>query len=300
MLSFDHFTNHLRKKDRSENTINSYLKDLSSFANWFKYTNGEELRPENITPIDAREYRQWLLANHGRSPATFNRHLAAIRSYINWAVQAGIANSNPLLEIRSVKTNIQPKVRWLGRKKQFAILRKAEECVQNAQSESTRHRAIRNRSMMILILNSGVRLEEMMKLKLEDVDIAQRSGTLFIRSGKGLRSRVVPLNADARRSLENWFEIRSKSERREVFLSSNGKAIGRRTIQDAFEKISDFSHVEFSPHTLRHTFAKNLIDSGVGIEKVAMLLGHSSIETTRIYTTPSAQDLVKAVENLSN
>jgi len=298
MLSFDHFTNHLRKKDRSENTINSYLKDLSSFANWFKYSNGEELRPENITPIDAREYRQWLLANHGLSPATFNRHLAAIRSYINWAVQAGIATSNPLLEIRSVKMNMQPKVRWLDRKEQLAILRKTEECVQNARTLSTSHRAIRNRSMMVLILNTGLRLEEMMKLKLEDVDISQRRGTLFIRSGKGLRSRVVPLNADARRSLEALLEVRPRGERKEVFLISNGKAIGRRTIQDAFKKISDFSHVEFSPHTLRHTFAKNLIDSGVGIEKVAMLLGHSSIETTRIYTTPSSQDLVKAVEGL--
>jgi len=298
MSDFTEFTNHLLQKDRSENTINSYLKDLSSFANWFKYSNGEELRPENITPIDVREYRQWLLANHGLSPATFNRHLAAIRSYVNWAVQAGIATSNPLLEIRSVKTNMQPKVRWLDRKEQLAILRKAEEFVQNARTLSTRHRAIRNRSMMVLMLNSGIRLEEMMNLKLEDVDIAQRSGTLFIRNGKGMRSRVVPLNADARRYLENWFEFRSNSDRREVFLSPNRKSIGRRTIQDALQRISDFSHVEFSPHTLRHTFAKNLIDSGVGIEKVAMLLGHSSIETTRIYTTPSSQDLVRAVEGI--
>ena len=126
--------------------------------------------------------------------------------------------------------------------------------------------------MIILMLNSGLRLEEMMKLKLEDIDISQRRGTLFVRSGKGMRSRFIPLNADARKSLETWLEYRPEGEGRKVFLSPNGKAIGRRTIQDAFQKISDCSHVEFSPHTLRHTFAKNLIDSGVGIEKVAMLL----------------------------
>ena len=114
MQKFTAFSNYLRQKDRSENTVKNYVKDLSGFANWFKYSNGEELRPENITPMDAREYRQWLLATQGRSPSTFNRHLAAIRSYVNWAVQAGIAPANPLLEIRSVKTNLQAKARWLS------------------------------------------------------------------------------------------------------------------------------------------------------------------------------------------
>ena len=119
-----------------------------------------------------------------------------------------------------------------------------------------------------------------------------------MRSGKGLRSRVIPLNHDARQALLAWYALRSDCEYNEVFLSSRGKPIARRSIQHIFERIAKGTREEFSPHTLRHTFAKNLIDSGVGIEKVAMLLGHSSIETTRIYTTPSSQDLVRAVEGL--
>ena len=298
MPDFTPFADHLRQLDRSENTIAGYLNNLDSFSRWFKTSNGEELSPNNITPIDLREYRQYLLAISGKSAATFNRHLAAIRSYTNWGVHSGLLAYNPIQGIKGVKTTSKQNVRWLNRKEQLVLLRKAEEALLIAKTEPSRRMAIRDQSILILMLNTGLRLEEVTELKMDDIDLSERKGSLLVRKGKGLRSRTIPLNHDARQAVLSWYSFRQDGEYNEVFLSSHGKPLARRSIQHIFERFAKATHLDLSPHTLRHTFAKNLIDSGVGIEKVAMLLGHSSIETTRIYTTPSSQDLVKAVEGI--
>ncbi|MCD4753534.1 MAG: tyrosine-type recombinase/integrase [Anaerolineaceae bacterium] len=298
MPDFIEFANYLRQLDRSENTIHGYLNDLDSFSRWFKQSNGEEMSPSNITPIDMRDYRQFLLAIKGRSASTFNRHLAAIRSFVEWGVKIGIIAYNSIQGIKGIKTTTKQTIRWLNRKEQSALIRKITEAVLLAKTEPSRRQAIRDQSIVIVMLNTGLRLEEITHLKMEDVKLSERKGSLLVRNGKGLRSRTIPLNHSARQALLAWFALRPDSEYNEVFLSSHGKPIARRSIQHVFERLAKVTREDFSPHTLRHTFAKNLIDSGVGIEKVAMLLGHSSIETTRIYTTPSSQDLVKAVEGL--
>lgn len=97
-----------------------------------------------------------------------------------------------------------------------------------------------------------------------------------------------------------WLAVRPETDAKALFVSQRGKGLGRRGLQRVVGKLGKEAGVEeATPHVLRHSFAKNLVDAGVSLEKVAELLGHSRLETTRIYTRPGRQDLEQAVESVA-
>lgn len=137
---------------------------------------------------------------------------------------------------------------------------------------------------------------------MDDVQIRDRSGKVIVRRGKGMRYREVPLNATAREALLPWLTVRPTIVGNEpataLFVSKYREPMGAGSVQHLLRELSQESGVEVTPHVLRHSFAKALVDSGVGLEKVAALLGHTSLETTRIYTVPTERDLLMAVNAL--
>jgi len=144
----------------------------------------------------------------------------------------------------------------------------------------------------VLLLNTGLRLGETEALNLNDVGINARSGNVRVRRGKGRRARTVPLNHDARTVLQAWLDVRPEDTDNALFLSQKGGRLSSSAISNVIAKFADRTGLDdVSPHTLRHSFAKNLVDADVGLEKVATLLGHESLETTRLYTQPSKADL---------
>jgi site-specific recombinase XerD len=119
-------------------------------------------------------------------------------------------------------------------------------------------------------------------------------------AGKDARPRTVPLNHDARTALQAWLDVRPEDASEALFLSQKGGRLSSRAISNVIAKFADPAGLEgVSPHTLRHSFAKNLVDADVGLEKVATLLGHESLETTRLYTQPSKADLQAATEKVA-
>ncbi len=251
----------------SPHTVKGYGDDLRDFDSWFFITNGQMLMPDALTTTDAREYRQHLI-QQGARPATVNRRLAALKSFAHYHHIA--------LSVRPVAEQaVAPK--WLDGREQAALLREAERGC-NVQREH----AQRDWAIVTLLLNSGLRVSELCALAAEDVNLAERSGALTVRHGKGDKTRTVPLNLDARKAAA-------------AIIFPLG--LTSRSVQRAIEALGRRAGVEVSPHTLRHTFAHNLIER-VGLERVAALLGHSKLDTTRRYTTPSAADLRRAVETL--
>jgi len=120
-----------------------------------------------------------------------------------------------------------------------------------------------------------------------------------VRFGKGGKRRIVPLNADVRRAMNDWLEVRQGNSEL-LFSGRGGEPLSERGVQHLVRRYARAAKLDgCSPHTLRHTFGKALVDAGVGLEKVATLLGHESLDTTRIYTTPSADDLANAVERVA-
>ncbi len=288
----------LSQTGRSSLTIAGYCRDLGLFARWFQEGSETPLEPRSVTATDARLYRQHLLAVRRLSAATVNRHIAALRSYTAWARAAGLLDLDPFDGVKAISEQ-RTAPRWLDRRQQAALMREVERSVLAARTVTARSIAIRNQAIVSVLLQTGLRVAELCALDLGDVTISERKGLLLVRQGKGTRQRSVPLNLSARRDLRSWLQVRGHPPSPALFVATrNGGRLTPRMVQRILAELGRRSKLRVTPHLLRHTFAKNLIDAGIGIEKVAMLLGHSNLNTTRIYTVPSEHDLTLAVEAL--
>lgn len=174
----------------------------------------------------------------------------------------------------------------------------AERRIQAAKTEPARRQAVRDHCILIVLLNTGLRVSELINLEMIDITLMDRKCELRVRAGKGEKQRVLPLNNTVRKSLKAWFDVRPVTDLQKVFISQRG-AIKARAVQTLLEDLGKSARIsKMTPHMARHTFAKNLVNSGVSLEKVAMLLGHTSLDTTMVYTTPGFSDLEQAVHSL--
>lgn len=281
-----------------------YGADLRRFMAWLEEHAGRAFQPDLVQPEHLRAYREYLQRDRGRKPTSIARQLAALSQFFQWAMEQGICTSNPVAQIKIPRQQrLAP--RWLSRKEQRALLRVVERDLFLAHTFYTRRQVTRRRdaAMVLLLFHTGLRVGELVHLQLEDLDLKGRSGWLEVRAGKGRKSRTVPLNAAARQALQAWLQVRPETPSRFVFVvveRQHHGPISIRSVQRAiarYGRLAGLAHL--TPHTLRHTFAKNLVDAGVSLEKIAALLGHSNLNTTRIYITPNFADLQQAVESLA-
>jgi integrase/recombinase XerC len=297
------FEEYLVQQERANLTIRGYLADLSHFIQWFEQTNGEHFSLPAVTPTDVREYRQHLAAIQRRKPATVNRRLAAIAALMDWAKRTGLIESDPTDGVRGLPQERRGP-RSLDKKEQYALQRAIEKDLQLAYLRYPLRWRIHERdaSMTVFLLHTGLRLSEALALQLDDLQLSDRKGEVTVRQGKGGKSRTVPLNSAARKALQAWMEVRRPFKGSYLWIGmENGgmSALSGRSVQRALFRQGRAAGLErLTPHVLRHTFAKNLIDAKVGLEKVAALLGHSNLNTTRIYVAPNQSDLEQAVEKL--
>ena len=294
--SFPEFENWLISQDRSARTISGYLADLKLFAVWFQQSNGHELTPVRLTPTDIRMYRGSLQDRQSK-PATINRQLAAIRAFAKWAVETDQISSDPMRGVKLIQgQKLAPK--WLDRGQQNKLISAAEQALNAAQTDTAKMLAQRDLTVVKTLLNTGLRIGEMVALTRTDVVMSPKKGKIIVRQGKGERRREVPINVEARKALSDWLAYRG-DEGTLLFSGKRGEGISISGVHRRLAELERIAKVEVHAHTLRHTFSKNLIDAGVSLEKVASLLGHSSLNTTRIYTTPGERDLEAAVERLA-
>ena len=301
MTDFQGFRDYLQTRDLSRSTVAGYLADLRQFARWFEQTNGEPLTPEAVTPTDVREYRGWL-QSRGLKAATVNRRLNALRAWLDYAMQRGDIAANPAAQTRGVRVVRGGNVRWLTKREKYALQRAAEKILQTARGLYPRRWPIHERDalLVLFLLNTGLRVGEAVRLTEADLTLTARAGSVLVRQGKGNKQRVVPLNAEARKAVKRWLETRGEAGITAGALwSASGKGLTTRAVQRAVERVAHEAKLDgVTPHVLRHTFAKALIDAGAGLQEVADLLGHANLQTTRIYVQPSAGDLARAVEAL--
>lgn len=158
---------------------------------------------------------------------------------------------------------------------------------------------IRDRCIVLLLYHTGIRAGELAALRLSDIMLGARSGSIQIRRGKGNKARLIPLNAEARAVLRSYVLIRPACEKQALLVGQRGEPLSAHELYDVVIKYGRLAGLEdISPHTLRHTFARTLLAAGVPLNDVADLLGHSSLDTKRIYTKASESDLAKAVARL--
>lgn len=292
MDMLDRLEEYLRNTDRGT-SARFYVGDVARFATWFDGRHGS-WDPAAVTPLDLVEYRSHLQRTGGRrrkdqspqpaSPATVNRALVSLSVFCQWAVREGIMATDPTTDINPVEEEeLAP--RWLDRRQQAAFVR----AVQAGGS-------LRDIALCGLMLHAGLRVSEVCALGHGDVTTSERSGWVTVRKGKGNKQRRVPLNVTIRRILDAYTKT-LPAEQLALFASERSEQITPRAVQYLVEQYAYGARLEgVSPHTLRHTFCKNLIDAGTPIDQVAKLAGHSSLDVTRRYTTPGEKDLQAAVE----
>jgi len=200
------------------------------------------------------------MLNRNQKPATINRALASLSTFFTWAVEQGHAAQNPVSGVKPVReTRAAP--RALGRREQLALMR--------AVQKSGR---VRDIALVTLLLHTGLRVSEVCALTLEDITLRERSGVVVVRSGKGSKWREVPLNATARKALKDWLAVRGEAPG-PLFTSQKGGSLSPRAVEYLLAKYSYDARLEgVTPHVLRHTFSKSLIDAGESLDRVAVWL----------------------------
>jgi site-specific recombinase XerD len=283
----DQFLEELRRQQLSAYTIENYASDLRVFSRFFQGSTGEEFQAARITPTDIRDFKSRLVTVEQRSPATVNRRIYALRKFFLWAIAAGLAKEDPTAAVKGVQsTPLAP--RSLPKKEVDRLLRAAE-----------RDENKRNLAILQVLRHTGIRIGELAALRLSDVETSERKGRVIIRSGKGSRHRVVPLNADARKAINDYLDVRPKVSDDHLFISQRGQGLKEQAVELMVAKYAQAAGLDnVTPHQLRHSFGKHALDAGLDLVTVSKLLGHTRLDTTARYTTPSEQDLEKAVEKL--
>jgi len=239
--------------------------------------------------------RSWMNRMYqGLSPASIERHLSSLRSFFNFLVKKGAVKYNPAKLVKSPKKEKKlPKV--LSPDEVFALLEapSGEDLL-----------SVRDRAILELFYASGLRLSELAGLNLEDLDLSQ--GLIRV-MGKGKKERVVPIHQRAKDKLKKWLERRAdlkksvldEDARRAVFLSKKGSRLSARAIELLLGKYLKKAGIyrPATPHSLRHSFATHLLDSGMDIRSIQELLGHSSLSTTQRYTQVSLKELMEAYDD---
>lgn len=292
-LRLPEFVESLRQADLSPATVRGYRLDTEAFRRWLHEVKGPEPSLERLTAIDLMNYRQHLVDVKRLKPATVNRRIEALRRLCRWAHRQGIAKSDIAQEIKAVRA--------VPRRRPLGLLTPEVHALLRAAGETRHGLAKRNYALLQVMIQAGPRVSEVASLRVADVVLRDRVGTVRIRQGKGRKEREVPLNATARRALRTYLETRGSLRPEESLFASGRQApLSARAIQSVISHLAHRAKIErvrVSAHTLRHTFALNYLKQNPGkLVELASLLGHDSLDTTAIYTRPSQEDLAEDLE----
>lgn len=281
------FIDELHRQETAPKTWQNYRSDLRCFGRWFAGGNDEAFSAAAVTPTDVRDYRSYLLHEERRTPATVNRRLAALRKFFGWAKATGLVADEPTVAVKRIESSLRsPKA--LEQRELSKLLHIVE-----------RHGSKRDQAIVLTLRHTGLRVSELCALRFGDLELDDRKGSVTVRSGKGGKYRVVPLNLDARRAITAYLAVRPAVTDDHLFIGQRRDGLRPAAVEDLVRKYARLAGLaDVTPHTLRHSFGKGLLDAGENLVAVAALLGHSRLETTAIYTHPSDHDLEHAVERL--
>lgn len=285
----------LNNEGRSKNTIRVYIAAVKKLIKWYEETEDHPFSPEKVTTLHIREFEEYMIKYEKLKPTTINKIIASLKTFYKYCISTSIVNYDPMGKIKMKRISTQYAApRWICRQDNAKFF----HAIEQIQKEKIKYR---NLAICRLMASAGLRVQEVADLNIEDISLENRREDVIVRSGKGNKYRIVPLNSDAIEALKKWLKYREYNSLQEpLFISNRGSRINTRLIHRIVQRYSEKACIDkISPHVLRHTFCKSLVDQGVGLERVAYLAGHEDLETTRRYTKPSQQDLRRAVQSIS-
>lgn len=292
----------LEGQGRSENTREAYAQDMKGFAEWFVTASGSEFGPELLNSFDLGRYRQWSLDVRQVAPATWNRRLATLMVFCKWTRRKlKLAMPDDLFEgiLQAAEQTSAPE--WLTDAEFERLGRYVESTAldpHEARTSARQVRAGRDRALAAVMVYAGLREMEAADLCCGSVRLGERCGMITVLQGKGGKKREVPVSGPLLKILRRWaLACGPRALEAHFFPNDAGGRLSERSIQERLHQLGERAGVaDLRPHRLRHTFAKRMTDAGVGLERVAELMGHEDLNTTRQYVRPGAEDLQDAVD----
>lgn len=281
------FLKHLKlERGCTSCTVEAYTSDLRIFV---RYLTEADIEPDssNVSTLVMRRYVSWLVGN-GYRPASVSRRVSAVSSMWKWLVGYEHETVNPCAGL------VLPKK---GRRMPAVLTtEEARQVLAASEDHSNVRTAFRNRAIMHVLLFCGLRRQELLDLRLADVDL--RSRWLKVRNGKGQKGRSVPLVPEAAVALQDWLEFRAHVDHDYLFTGIGGARLGKNGLIGVFKRVGGKAGIlrkGVSLHTLRHTFASLLVQYGCDLMSIKEALGHSDLSTTSIYLHLDAAHLQEAL-----
>ena len=277
----DKFLNYLRnERNFSEKTVNSYYTDLNQFLSFVK---------KNILSVNNTDLREWIvdLKSLQFESVSINRKISSLRSFFKFLKREGLISNDPAQSIKLLST-----------KKRLPSF--FSESVMNDLFSKVKFsndfEGTRDKLIIELFYQTGIRVSELVDLKLSQFNILDRTLTVF---GKGRKDRKIPLLKNTITCFDNYFEHRKKIKSNYLFVTIKSKKtytkLIYRVVNSNLAKVSTLT--KRSPHVLRHTFATHLLNRGADINTIKELLGHKSLLSTQVYTHNSLEKLKRVYKN---
>lgn len=293
------FFEHLRyERNVSEHTLRNYMSDLLQFLDYIAPQDAQTgtRRDVDIKQIDHITIREWLSTLHAaqKKKTSVARKLAALRTFFQFLVREGVVELNPAKLVSTPRLE-----------KKLPVHLSVEDAIRFIETPDTEtDLGKRDRAILELLYGTGVRVSELTKLDLSDIDFKEK---LVRVTGKRRKQRIVPFGDPALHALLNYLTVRNAflqsappddRDTQAVFLNYQGTRITTRSVGRMVDKyITQCAGLHnISPHALRHSFATHLLDSGADLRDIQELLGHARLSTTQIYTHVSMEKLIEVYD----
>ncbi len=261
-------------KQTSKNTELSYERDLRKMNNFL-----QEQGITTVSEVTATSLNSYILylEKEGRKPSTISRSIASMKAFFSYLQKENYVNGDPAEQLKA------PKIE----KKMPSILSPDETVRLLEQPSGTSPKELRDKAMLELLYATGIRVSELITLKISDVNIPME----YIICTDAHKERIIPFGNIAREAIENYLELgRTKLVEDEncdlLFTNCSGSPMSRQGFWKIIKYYGKKAGItsEITPHTLRHSFAAHLVSNGADLKSVQEMLGHSDISTTQIYT----------------
>ena len=260
------------EKKLSENTFQSYSRDISQYKEYISLNNLDFLKVENKDIVKYLDY----LKDLNKKPSTISRHLASIRLFYQYLLKNKKVDCDPTLGIQSPKID----------KKAPSILTSDEVTLLLEQPKNVDLKGIRDKAMLEFAYATGMRVTELISLNVDDVNF--NDGTVNCRAR--VKTRTIPLGKISLNALKEYVDnvrhilIKDEGEQA-LFVNINGKRLTRQGVWKIIKYYKEQAHItkEITPHVLRHSFATHLLQNGADLKSIQSMLGHSDISSTQVY-----------------
>jgi len=281
---FDFLTHLRNERNVSPHTLRGYLSDLEQLSAF--------LGDKELSSVDHQTLRRFIarLMQGEVKKSSIARKLSAIRAFFRYLNREGILTSNPARLVATPR-----------REKRLPAVLTADDALRlmeapNAKKPSDHDTMLRDRAVLETLYSTGIRASELIGMNREDID---RQDSLIRIRGKGRRERIVPVGTKALDAIDAYLgRPTGRSDIAAVFLGPSGKRLTARTVQRILENHRKQLGLQqkASPHTLRHSFATHLLESGADLRAIQELLGHASLSTTQRYTHVNLDSLMEVYD----